>query len=330
MRLTKKQLALIIENFINEEDNWLGDEEDELGDLSVNITTDSKIKNAFNTAKEKVILDLESSDTAAQNISEEMVANTIKIINKTHLHIADISETAAKYKGVNALALHVSYGDKEGDNRDILHFDTIPQDINVPDSLRQKFNEDNINNPIIVVFKLYAELKEEQEIIDLLIHEVGHIKNSSIKALSEKTGTGPKSNLNVNEVKNVLRTDLSKGGNAKQVAEYILFHEKPPRINEKMSGSHDLVLILSKYYVGVFQDPPDNLGIEEFSVRLSALKSNPQALADFKAGKKDYSYFKKNYNTDIADLMLFISEKATIENVNKIVKNTISNKSVTV
>lgn len=327
MRLTKKQLSIIIEAFVNEEGNWLSDEDDD--EIGVVKSVDDKIKSNFNSAKEKIISDLRAADAEAQNISQEMVEDAIEIINKTHLHIVQPKDTTSKYKGVNAIAFHSSYGDKKGKNRSVLHFDTIPKDINLPNDLRQKFNEDNINNPVIVVFKLYTQSKEDQEIFDLLFHEVGHIKNSAIKSLSEKSGTGPKSSLNVEEVRSVLRTDLLKG-DPDQIAEYILFHEKPPKIDEKIQGAHDLVLVLSRYYKGVFQNPPDNLGVEEFSVRISALKNNPNALKDFKDGKKDYSYFSKNYNTDVADVMLFISKKATIENVNKIVKVTTPQKSVTV
>lgn len=326
MKLTKKQLSLIIEKFINEGD-WLSDNDDDV-EIAIPESADSKIKNAFNNAKEKVISDLKSADTSSQNISQKMVKDTINIINKTHLHIVDQSETSHKYKGVNALALHASYGDEEGNNLDVLHFDEIPDDINIPADLRQNFKEDSLNNPIVVVFKLYTQSKEKEALFNLLFHEVSHIKNSAIKALSEETNSGPKNTLNVNEVKNVLRKDLVKG-TPEKIAEYLLYHEDPPRINKNMQGANDLVLILSRYYKGVFQDPPDNLGVEEFSVRLSTLKNNPKALEDFKAGERSYSYFSRNYNTDIADIMIFISDDATIEKVNKIVKVNNLQKSVT-
>lgn len=325
MKLTKKQLSLIIESFIHEGD-WLSDEDDI--EIDVIENTDDKIKSAFNSAKKKVVSDLRSADISSQNITQELLEDAINIINKTHLHIVEQGDTKAKYKGVNAIAFHSSYGDKDGNKRDVLHYDEIPDDIDIGSAIKKAFQEDSLNNPVVVVFKLYVESKNKKEIFDLLYHEVGHIKNSAIKALSEKTGSGPKNMLNVSEVKSVLRKDLLKGS-PEQIAEYILFHENPKRIDRAMRGANDLVLILSRYYKGIFKDPPDNLGVEEFSVRISALKNNPQALEDFKSGQRKYEYFSKKYNTDIADIMIFISEEATIDNVNKIVKAQSLQKSAT-
>ena len=72
------------------------------------------------------------------------------------------------------------------------------------------------------------------------------------------------------------------------------------------------------YYQGVESDLPDLLGVEEFSVRISAIKRQPTALADYKSGKRDYEYFKNEYNSDIADLTFFLDENVNIADVDKI------------
>lgn len=324
MKLSRQQLKQIVENFINESD-WLGDEEDD----PLPPDTEEKIKNLFKKAKDRVINELKNSDASLQGIDEDTIKATIKIINNIYLHIT--SQINQNKKGIKALAYHATYGDKEGKNRDVLHFDKIPEDIDLPQDIRVKYDSDPDNNPVIVIFKLYASQnqKNKKELEDLLLHEVGHIKNSIIKMISNKTGKGPKNKLNVEEVKRVLRKDIAKG-TRNQIYEYILTRDG--RIKNNPS-TQSLVYRLALYYSGVYEDPPDNLGVEEFSVRISALKRNPQALKDFKSGESDYDYFAKNYNTDIADIMLFLSkdDPPDISDVNKIVRSNVSaHKSVTV
>ena len=84
------------------------------------------------------------------------------------------------------------------------------------------------------------------------------------------------------------------------------------------------------YYQGAQTSPPDILGVEEFSVRISAAKRNPDAITDFMTGKRDYDYFKNTYDSDVADLTLFLDKNADVTNINKIVKADTLTKSVTV
>ena len=319
MHVKISDLRLIVERFLKEqEDNWLGDEEE-----VISFTPDlkDKIEKAFKSTKNTIIDELKKSDTARQSISDVSVNSAINIINNTYLHISSVADQ--KLKGIKAAAYHSSFGDEKGDNRDIIHFDKIPEIIDLPSDIREKYNKDPKNNPIIVMFELYLHNLSYEKIEELLLHEVGHIKNSAIKALSND------SNFNVNEVKKALRKDL-RNGSRNQIYEYILRHDG--RI-ENNKNTQELVYRLALYYSGLYEDPPDNLGVEELSVRLTALKRQPNALEDFKSGKRKYSYFAKEYNTDIADIMLFIDENAppSIETINKVVKNnTNQEKSVTV
>ena len=327
MKIVKSQLKILIENFLSEESDWLTDDEDDLAVSSEFTSLEGKLNKAFKIAKNKAIEELKNADTESQNIDEETVNNTIKIINQTYLHITD--KVDIEFKGVKALAFHAGYGDEEGEDRKVLHFDKVPKDIGLPPPVISKINNDRLNNPLIVVFELYAQSSSEKELLALLLHEVGHIKNGAIKALSDRSGKGPKSNFNVDQLKGALRKDLVRG-NKRQITEYIVFHDKTKRIGSS-NAEQDLVLRLAMYYQGLYETPPDNLGVEELSVRLSALKRNSKALEDFKSGKREYKYFAKEYNTDVADIMLFIDEETTIEDVNKIVKyNKKDNKSVTV
>ena len=83
------------------------------------------------------------------------------------------------------------------------------------------------------------------------------------------------------------------------------------------------------YYQGAFSPKTDILGIEELSVRISALKNQPQAFNDYKSGKVEYDYYKKKYNTDIADIILFLDKNVSLESLDKIVKIKNTQKSVT-
>ena len=47
-------------------------------------------------------------------------------------------------------------------------------------------------------------------------------------------------------------------------------------------------------------------------------------------GKRDYDYFKNTYDSDVADLTLFLDKNASATNINKIVKADTLTKSVTV
>ena len=315
MKVSRLKLKKLIEIYLSEQD-WLGDEED----ITFTPSLKAKLDKAFETTKNTVINELKNSDTSRQGMSDDIINSVVDIINKTYVHIS--ATVDQNLKGIKAAAYHSSFGDKKGENRDVLHFDDIPANIDIPSEIRTKYNDDPKNNPIIVMFELYLNNLSYEEIEELLLHEVGHIKNSAIKALTND------SNFNADEVKEALRKDL-RNGSRNQIYEYILKHDG--RI-ENNKNTQELVYRLALYYSGLYEDPPDNLGVEELSVRLSALKREPVALEDFKSGKRKYSYFAKEYNTDIADIMLFIDANLppSIETINKVVMtNTKKAKSVT-
>jgi hypothetical protein len=315
MKITKRQLSLIIENFINEQD-WLGDDEDDLLP-----TKNEKINKSLTRAIEEVSAELLGSNYESQGITKRLADYIVKILKSNiQLHInEDISDQTA---GVKAMVYHVDFSYDENNNP-TMNPDPIPSWLKIPPKMKQKFESDSARNPIIVVNS--ANVREDQ-IETVLLHEVGHIKNGLIKSVSKTAEVGPGEKLNVEVVQSVLRTDLI-GKDAEEVLQ-ILVKEK--RIKETRSGYDELVKRLNMYYQGVQNNPPDVLGVEEFSVRISAIKRQPSAVDDFKSGKRDYEYFKNEYNSDIADLTLFLDENVDIVNIDKIVKADNLTKSVTV
>ena len=66
MKITKRQLSLIIENFINEQD-WLGDDEDDLLP-----TKNEKINKSLTRAIEEVSAELLGSNYESQGITKRL------------------------------------------------------------------------------------------------------------------------------------------------------------------------------------------------------------------------------------------------------------------
>ena len=315
MKITRRQLSLIIENFINEQD-WLGDDEDDLSP-----TKNEKINSSLKNAIEKVCTELLGSDYESQGITKRLVDYIVKILKSNiQLHINE--EILDQTAGVKAMVYHVDFNYDEDDNP-TMNPDPIPDWLKIPARMRQKFESDSARNPILVVNS--ANLREDQ-IESVLLHEVGHIKNGLIKSVSKTAEVSPGEKLNVGVVQSVLRTDLI-GKSTEEVLQTLV---KEKRIKGSESGYDVLVKRLNMYYQGVQKNPPDVLGVEEFSVRISAIKRQPSAVDDFKTGKRDYEYFKNEYNSDIADLTLFLDENVNIVDIDKIVKADNLTKSVTV
>ena len=312
MKLTKNQLALIIENFLNEED-WLSDEEEDLGP-----TKSQKINSALKSAIAQVKAELITSDYQSQGLTKDLIDYVAGLLDNIQLYIN--KKSYDEIAGVKAMAYHVDFGYQK--NKSVLHPDEIPDWLAMPSEIKEKFNEDKARNPIIVVNEVNIS---ESEIQDILLHEVGHIKNGMIKSVSKTANLGLEEKLNLDIVKNLLRKDLitlsKKDINKKLEAEGF--------INKKINY-RTLLDRLIMYYKGVFASPPDILGVEEMSVRVSSLKRFPEAMSDLKSGKRDYQYFKNTYTSDVADLVMFLNKNASLNTVNKIVKAKTQQKNVTV
>lgn len=312
MKLSRKQLNLIIENFLKEED-WLSDEEEDLGP-----TKSQKINSALKSAIEQIKAELIASDYQTQGLSKDLVDYVAVLLDNIQLFIN--KKTHDEIAGVKAMAYHVDFGYEE--NKSVLHPDTIPGWLDIPVEIKEKFNEDKARYPVIVINDANVS---EAEIKDILLHEVDHIKNGMIKAISKTTKIGPEEKLNLDIVKSLLRKDLI--GKSKE--DIVSKLESEGFINKKINYQA-LLDRLIMYYEGAHATPPDVLGVEEMSVRVSSLKRYPDALSDFKAGKRDYQYFKKTYTSDIADLVMFLDKNASLSTVNKIVKAETPQKNVTV
>jgi len=312
MKLTRKQLNLIIENFLNEED-WLSDEEEDLGP-----TKSQKINSALKSAIDQVKAELIASDYQSQGLTKELIDYVATLLDNIQLFINKKSHD--EIAGVKAMAYHVDFGYEE--NKSVLHSDSIPDWLVIPAEIKEKFNEDKARHPIIVINDANIS---ESEIEDILLHEVDHIKNGMIKAVSKTAKIGPEEKLNLDIVKSLLRKDLI--GKTKE--DIVSKLESEGFINKKINYQ-TLLDRLIMYYEGVHASPPDILGVEEMSVRVSSLKRYPDALSDFKSGKRDYQYFKRTYTSDIADLVMFLDKDASLNTVNKIVKAEIPQKNVTV
>ena len=302
MKLTKNQLALIIENFLNEED-WLSDEEEDLGP-----TKNQKINSALKIAIDQVKTELIASDYKSQGLTKDLIDYVAGLLDNIQLYIN--KESNDEIAGVKAMVYHVDFGYQE--SKSVLYPDTIPDWLKIPSEVKEKFNEDKARNPVIVVNEANIT---EPEIKNILLHEVDHIKNGMIKAISKTTKVGPEEKLNLEIIKNLLRKDLTSLSKEDIIAKL----ESEGFINKKINYQK-LLDRLIMYYKGVFASPPDILGVEEISVRVSSLKRYPKALSDLKSGKKDYQYFKRTYTSDIADLVMFLDKNASLSTVNKIVK----------
>ena len=280
MKITRSQLSLIIENFINEQD-WLGDDEDDLLP-----TKNEKINKSLTRAIEEVSAEFLGSDYESQGITKRLADYVVKTLkNNIQLHINE--DILDKLAGVKAMVYHVDFSYDENNNP-TMYPDPIPDWLKIPAKIKQKFESDSARYPIIVVNS--ANVREDQ-IETVLLHEVGHIKNGLIKSVSKTAKVGPGEKLNVEVVQSVLRNDLV-GKDAEEVLQIFV---KEKRIKEARSDYDELVKRLNMYYQGAQNNPPDVLGVEEFSVRISAIKRQLSAVDDFKSGKKDYEYFKNEY-----------------------------------
>jgi hypothetical protein len=325
MRLTKKQLSIIIENFINE-DGWLGDEEDNLGDLGL-----SKLENRLNRLKEEsisqIIDELSDSSFSDQNITESM----LKVVkqNLRNVSIATTKATASKEISLSAMAIcftsNVTH--KKDENKLALQTPIIPSDItDIPKEAVRKYNSSPGKYPIILfVEKNINNDISDQKLKSILLHELGHVKNNTIRSLSLKATDKFGENigniqLNRSEVKGVLRKDL-KGKTVDEIVD-ILVSEGWLDKNQA-DANQELVTELKRFYDGV--DDPNNIkAVEELSVRVSELKRNTEAFQKFVINKEVdlYTSIASTFNLDIADIVLLISKDAGIDDLNKIVKAT--------
>lgn len=333
MKLTKKQLSIIIENFINE-DGWLGDEEDNLGDLGIN-NLQNKLDRLKAECITQIINELSNSNFAAQNITDSM----IKVVerNLRNVSIAATKATASKEISLAAMAIcftpNVTHNQEQ--NKLALQTPTIPSDINdIPSEAVRKYNESPGKYPIILFIEKNIDKDiDDQKLKSVLLHELGHVKNNTIRSLSFKATNEFGKNvgniqLNRSEVKRILRKDLKN----KTVDEIVNILVAEGWLDKnQLDANQKLVTELKSFYDGV-DDPNNTKAVEELAVRVTQLKRNADAFQRFVIDREVdlYTNISDTFNLDIADIVLLISKEASVDDINKVVKNKQTRKSVTV
>ena len=289
MRLSKSQLSLIIENYLLE-----------------SVNTES-IRSEFEKARDQLKQEFLNSD----KFDKVVRASVGKGLDMTHLYVVPKDDPINKnpeFSAYEGYALHVKF--VRGEERPKKeYFDT---DIIKDKELESKFSSKPIVNPIVVIFE--KNIKSKISLKRLLLHELGHVKNNFLKFYAGI-------DLNVNEVRAVLRKDF-QGKSIGKIVNILRSEKRLGRINPP--GFLRLVERLKKYYDGVFADPADELSIDEFAVRISALQRDIVAQASVSPRAEEVMSFTKmerKYGIDAAGLALFLEKNVTFEKIQAVAQN---------
>lgn len=333
MKVTKKQLNLIIESFLKEED-WYNPEDE---DVEINSRPELKerLSRLKNECIQQIIKELKESDYKGQNIPEGIIKRVVKTLKQVNLTSTKVKNS--EYSGIKALAI-TSNIIPDHNNELVLQMSQIPDDVNdIPQNFVDQYNSSPSEFPMIIFFEsnLSADITDKT-LKEIILHELGHVKNDAIRATSfvasKKQGEkiGKYDDLNLEEVRALLRKDL-KGKTVDETID-ILVKEGWLEKDKNNMGEAKLVKELKRYYDGVFSDPVNEIGLEEISARASALKRNKTAISKFVTNREVdlYRNIMKNFNSDIADIVILLSKEAKVEDLNKIVKLQKSSNSATV
>lgn len=333
MKLTKNQLFLIIENFLNEQD-WLGDEEDNLGDLGAN-KLDKRLNSLKNECINQIIDELSSSKFKDQNIPEKM----LKTVERNLKNVSVVSSKITSSDEINLSSIAICFTPNithtKEENNLVLQTPEIPSDIeDIPEDAVNRYNSSPGKYPIILFLEKNIDKDmDEQKLKSVLLHELGHVKNSTIKALSlsatNKFGKDIGNiQLNRDEIKAILRKDL-KGKSTDEIVSILVSEGWLDKSQTKKNQK--LVTDLKEYYDGV-EDLNNIKSVEELAVRVSALKRNATAFQRFVIDKEVdlYTNISAEFNLDIADIVLLMRKNVSIDNIDSIVRNNKIRKSVTV
>ena len=285
MRLTQKQLNLIIENY-----------------LLLETVDETIIRDEFEKARDRLKNDFINSGKFDKTVRNS-VANAL---DYTHLYVVPKNDPISdKYSSYEGFALHVKFVRGEEEPKK----EYFPKKIIKDSELESKFNSKPIPNPIVVIFEKNVESKKELE--RLLLHELGHIKNNFIKFYEGI-------DLNVEEVRAVLRKDF-KGKSARDIVKTLRSENRLGRLNQP--GFLSLIEKLKEYYDGVFSEPADELSVDEFAVRISELQRDVVAQASVSPRAEKlltFSKMEEKYGVDVAGLALFLDKEVTLEKVNAV------------
>jgi len=335
MHIKMSDLKLIIEHFLKEqEDNWLGDEEDNLGSLGIN-KLDQKLNRIKNECIGQIIDELSNAKFEDQNITEQM----LKVVERSLKNVSVVTSKATSSKEIELSSMAICFTPNVvhtgEENKLVLQTPEIPSDIkDIPKNVLNRYNSSSGKYPVILFLEKNIDTNaDDQKLKDILLHELGHVKNNIIKALSLTASDQSGENigniqLNRDEIKSILRKDFKE----KSVNEIIFILTSEGWLDkEQKDENQELVSELKEYYDGV-EDSSNMKAVEELAVRVSALKRNSEAFTRFVVNKEIdlYTNISKDYNLDIADIVLLISKNANTNDINKIVKNKQLRKNVTV
>ena len=346
MRLTRKQLGIIIERYLKEEEDWEKgwedfdkDSDEDFVDNSFQKTLDELREKAIN----QILEELNSSNFSDQNI-DKILLNVKIIPTIKNTKVISVESESEEFEGFKAIALSSHFSFEKDENKHVLFSDQIPEEFKseIPKEILSNFEYDedgkskSADHPLIIFLKAYNNTSNEKEIYDILLHEMGHIKNSVIKSVTSVANKkfsgdfGPEEKLNIDVIKNILRKDLKNKSNEEFVQVFLdenRFDENTLRLR-----GEKVLIELKSYYDGTFASPFNEKSVDELAVRISALKRNKSAY-DYMIDNPDFTYndIVKKFNSDIADILILLDKNITFKDIEKIVKNnTIKSQSVIV
>ena len=336
MRLTRKQLGIIIERYLKEEEDWEKGWEDFDKEPDEDFVED-QFQKTLDKLREKainqILQELNSSKFEKQNINEKLLKTKITTIIK-NTKVISVDSESEEFEGFKAIALSSNFSFKKDENKYVLESSEIPEEFKseIPKEILTNFEYDkdgkskSAENPLIIFLKAYNDTSNEKEIYNILLHEMGHIKNAAIKSVTLTANKnlsgdfGPEEKLNVDVLKNILRKDLKEKTNTDFVQVFLdenRFDENSLRLR-----GEKVLIELKGYYDGTFSSPFDEKSVDELAVRASALRRNQEAY-NYIINNPDFTYndINKKFNSDIADISILLDDNITFDDIEEIVRN---------